>query len=220
MGVTCPRKGPMPTNELAISDIVSATLGLISLHAVLADVTYRDAESDFVGGVGDTVRIRVPSVIEARDGAVDGETQFSDIQETAVPVELSREAYNATKLSDRELSLGIADFGAQVLDPQALGIVRMIEQTIADEINAAIAASSREIDPEDPIRALTVASAEFLARENARADGAVFVIGPDLLAAFLNSPVLQNASAVGSDEVIRGGRLGRILGFDVYASPY
>ncbi len=210
----------MSENTLEISSIVAATLGLISHHAILSSVAYRDAESDFVGGVGDTVRVRVPQIIEARDGSVDGATQFSDIEEHAVPVELSVEAYSAVKLSDRELTLKIEDFGRQVLNSQAMGIVRKCEQTLAEKMNEVIASSTREIDPDNPLRAMTEAASEFLRRENGRSDSMVFVIGPALLAAFLNNPTLQNASALASDDVIRGGRLGRLLGFDVYASPY
>ncbi|MFE1101333.1 P22 phage major capsid protein family protein [Nocardiopsis alba] len=212
-----PKDGHM-ANQIPVSQIVAASLGLIEANSVLGNLVYRDAESSFVGGVGDTVRVRVPNVIEAKDGT-GAPTEFDSINEGAVPVTLTAEAYNAVKLSDKELTLDIVNFGAQVLQPQASGVAKFCEKTIAGVMNEQVAASTDTIDPANPLAAIARAAAEFTRRE-LDMSGRTLVIGPDMLEAFLSLPALQDVAAAGADEALRGGELTRLMGFSVRVSPF
>lgn len=205
-------------NNIPVSNVISASLGLLEANSVLGRLVHRDAEAGFTGGVGDSVRVRLPSIIEARDGA-GAETVFSDLDEGTATVELTHEAYSAVLLSDKELSFDLYDFGRQVLNPQAAGIARFAENAIAGILNDAVADSSHTVDPGNPLSAVARAAGEFTRREIGFEDRYV-VIGPDLVEAFLTAEALQNSSASGDDSVIRGGRIGRVYGFDVWVSPY
>lgn len=206
-------------NNIAVSQVVATTLGLIERESTLSRISFRDAEAAFVGGVGDSVRIRIPRAIAARDGVVDGDTHFTDLNEDTVAIELTQELYSAVKLSDWELTLDIESYAKQVLQPQALGIVRDCEKAMADVMNAETAVATRTIDPDQPLRALTAAAAELVRRENGSPERH-FVIGPELLEAFLSEKAIQDASAAGSADVIQAGYVGRVMGFDVHVSPY
>ncbi|QUX28142.1 hypothetical protein KGD83_23210 [Nocardiopsis akebiae] len=203
-----------------MSDVINASLGLVETESVLGNLVYRDAEAGFTGGVGDTVRVRVPNVIDAQNGAGQA-TVFSDIAEGAVPVTLTDEAYSAVKLSDKELSLDIVNFGAQVLQPQAAGVAKYCEKAIAGVMNAQVndAANTNTINPDAPLSAIARAAAEFTRRELPM-NGRILVIGPEMLEAFLNLPALQDVASAGADEALRGGELTRLMGFSVRVSPY
>jgi hypothetical protein len=207
-------------NSIPVDQVITATLGLIEANSVLGNLVHRDAERGFVGGVGDTVRVRVPNVIEARDGAGTA-TIFSDIDEGAVPVTLTNEAYSAVKLTDMELSLSITDFGVQVLQPQSAGVAKYCERAISGVMNEQVndAGNTNTIDPTAPLRAIAKAAAEFTRRELPM-EGRILAIGPDILEAFLALPALQDVAAAGADEALRGGELTRLMGFSVRVSPY
>lgn len=216
---SCLKGGPVAHN-IPVSQIVNGTLGLIEANAVLANLVYREAEAGFIGGVGSTVRVRVPNVIEAQNGAGQN-TVFSDIDEGAVPVTLTDEAYSAVKLTDKELSLDIVNYGAQVLQPQASGVAKYCERAIAGVMNAQVHVpdNANTISPTMPLAAIAKAAAEFTRRELSM-EGRVLVIGPEMLEAFLNLPALQDVAAAGADEALRGGELTRLMGFSVRVSPY
>lgn len=207
-------------HTIPVEQVIAASLGLIESNSVLGGLVFRDAEKGFVGGVGDSVRVRVPNVIEAQDGA-GADTVFSDVDEGAVPVKLTAEAYSAVKLSDKELSLDIVNLGTQVLQPQAAGIARYCEKAIAGVMNGAVndPANTNTISVATPLGAVAKAAAEFTRRELSM-EGRTLVIGPDMLEAFLNLSALQDVAAAGKDEALRGGELTRLMGFSVRVSPY
>lgn len=207
-------------NNIPIESVISATLGLIESNSVLSKLVHRDAEKGFTGGVGDTVRVRVPKVIEARDGTGEA-TVFTDIDEGAVPVTLSAEAYSAVRLTDKEMSLELVNFGVSVLQPQSSGVAKFSEKAIAGVMNDQVndVENTNVVDPAAPLGAIAKAAAEFTRRE-LDMPGRSLVIGPDILESILNLPALQNAAAAGNTDIIEGGYLTRIMGFDIYVSPF
>lgn len=205
-------------NDFPVSSVVSGALGLLEANSVLGKLVYRDAEKAMVGGVGSSVRIRVPKTIEARDGTGQA-TVFTDINEDAIPVTLSAEAYSAVKLSDAEMTLDLVNFGAQVLQPQASGIARYCEEAIAAAMNAQSEASTETVSLDSPLGAFTRAAAEFT-RRGIQLPGRYMAIGPDVFEALLSVPSLQDAAATGGAEIIEGGMFTRLLGFQVHVSPY
>jgi hypothetical protein len=205
-------------NDFPVSSVVAGALGLLESNSVLSKLVYRDAEKSMVGGTGDTVRVRVPEVIEAVDGTGQA-TQFTDIEDGSLPVQLSAEAYSAVLLSDRDLTLDLISFGAQVLQPQAAGVARFCEQAIAGVMNTASAESTHSISPSAPLGAFVRAAAEFTRRE-IPLQGRYMAIGPDAFEALLSVPSLQDAAASGNADVIEGGYFTKLLGFQVHVSPY
>src|SRR5699024_2627144 len=204
-------------NSIETSDIVSATLGLIEAEAILGRLVYRDAEKNFYGGTGDTVRVVLPSVIPAQDGTGEA-TEFTDLDETAVSVQLTDEAYSAVRLSDLEATLDILDLGVQVLRPQAAGIVQYVEGVIAEQLNTAIGSATETVDPDNPVKAVAKAASEFSRRRIPR-EGRALVISPGLEESFLMSEHLVNASHAGDNRAVRNGSLGTVFGFEVNVSP-
>ncbi|MGW8439301.1 P22 phage major capsid protein family protein [Nocardiopsis sp. NPDC055879] len=201
-----------------MSQAIGGALGLLEANSVLGKRVYRDAEKSFGGGTGTTVQVRVPNTITATNG-LGQNTVYTDINESTVPVEITAEAYSAIALTDQEMSLSVIDFGKQVLQPQASGIAKYCEQAIAGVMNDAATESTSEIDPTNPLGAFVRAAAEFTRRE-VPLQGRTMAIGPDVLEVLLALPALQDVAAAGGGDVLEGGFVARLLGFEIVVSPY
>jgi hypothetical protein len=209
------------SNSLNINSIVSGAVALLQHQSVLANKVYRDAEGAFVGGVGSKVAVRLINVIEGKEFDAETGTEVSPLAEGTKDITLTHWGYNAVGLTDRELTLNIENFGAQVMKPQTAGIAKMAEKAVAKVLNDKITAADAKnvVKKDDPLAAVAAASAAFTAAEVPEEDR-TFAIGPDLQTAFQTSEALRNASASGSADTLRSGLIGRVYGFDVVVSPY
>ncbi|MEU7576000.1 hypothetical protein AB0B50_00085 [Streptomyces sp. NPDC041068] len=206
-------------HTITTDEIVAAALGLLEAKSVLGSRVWRDAESSFIGGVGDEVTVTLPTVVEAKLKDDGKNIDYSDLNEQTFKVKLTDHAYNAIKLNERQMNFDIRNFGAQVLTPQASGVAKHCEKAVTGILNKAIEGATEEITKDAPLAALAKVSAEMTAREIDE-DGRVLAIGPDLKEAFLALPELQNAAFAGDANVIQNGSLGRVLGFEVVVSPF
>jgi len=211
----------VPNQFLNPEVIASTLLGVLEREVVLPPLMWRMAGADFRGARGDTVTVRVPAYLEAREYEMRNNRAqpivIDDIEETGVDVALDRMLYSAVALTDEQLTLDIASFGEQVLGPQARAVVRHMEQTVADVIeDAPVAWTVSEADP-------------FLAAAQARAalnkasvptGGRVLLLGADVETAFLASPLLVRADTSGSDSALRDAEVGRIAGMQTYVSQF
>ncbi|WP_431871922.1 P22 phage major capsid protein family protein [Nocardiopsis eucommiae] len=205
-------------NSFPVSQAIGGALGLLEANSVLGKRVHRDSEKHFGGGTGATVQVRIPKTISATNG-MGQNTVYTDINESTVPVEITAEAYSAVALTDQEMALNVIDFGKQVLQPQASGVAKFCEQAIAGVMNTAVTDSTLEISPTNPLGAFVRAAAEFTRRE-IDLPGRTMAIGPDVLEVLLALPALQDVAASGGGDVLEGGFLTKLLGFDIVVSPY
>jgi hypothetical protein len=207
-------------NNFATSDVVASTAAdLLRAHLVLGRLVFRDAEADFVGGRGDTVRIRVPKVIEAQPFTGSTSAITTSLTETTVPVTLSTHAMNAVELSAKDVTLDIESFGAQVLMPQVAGVSKFVEKAIAGVMQPVITAGTLTFDPANPRDSITAAGQTLDERE-VEAGSRVLVVSPAVKRALLMDPNLSNVDSAGSPSALRDAIVGRLHGFDVYMTPY
>lgn len=211
----------MPNEFLAAEQIVAGFLGILEREVVLPQFCTRLAESDFVGAKGDTVTMRVPSYLEAREynwrDSPRSAIVIDEIAEVGVDVKLDHMPYSAVALTDENLTLDIREFGEQVLSVQARAIVRYMEQLVADTIeNAPHAWTVEEADP-------YLAAAKARSALNKAAvpmAGRVLLLGADVETKFLASPLLVRADTSGSDSALRDAEIGRIAGMPTFVSMF
>lgn len=207
-------------NAFATSDVVARTAaGLLKAKLVLGRLVFRDAEADFVGGVGDTVRVRVPKVIEAQPFTGSMSAITSTLNETTVQVELTTHAMNPVDLSAKDMTLNIESFAVQVLAPQVGGVAKLIEKTIAGVIQPVIDAGTLTFDPANPRDSITAAGQTLDERE-VDAGSRVLVVSPAVKRALLMDPNLSSVDHAGSPSALQDAIVGRLHGFDVYMTPY
>lgn len=204
--------------------IIRTALGLLQRQIVLPALVWTDAFHDFTGSYNDTVSIRVPGRLTARTRALRGTggaraITLDNLTETKVDVTLDTDIYSAVPVTDEELTLDIADFGAQVLAPQVRAVAEGLENGLVTEMQQATYATTVNFDPDDAYgsivdvrKALNDADVPFAGR--------ALVVGSSIEAAILKDDKFSRFDASGQAGItaLTEARLGRIAGFDVYTS--
>ena len=140
-----------------------------------------------------------------------------DLTETKVDVSLDTHVYHAVAVTDEELTLDIADFGAQVLTPQVRAVAEDIEDQVAAEMTAATYPTTLTLDTAKPEDTLVDARAA-LNKANVPHGDRFAVLGADMESVFLKSEALKRVDASGSDSALRQAEIGPLRGFTIFSS--
>ncbi|WP_431781709.1 P22 phage major capsid protein family protein [Streptomyces chumphonensis] len=209
-------------NTFLKPEVIAATsLGLLQREVMLPRLVWSDAISDFAGAKNDTVSIRVPARLEAREygwrNDRSSEIVLDELAETKIDVSLNHDIYSAVAVTDEQLTLDIRDFGGQVLAPQTYAIARAVEDLLVTTIEGATYANTITVDPSDPFSGAVDARTALNKAEVPR-DGRVLLVGADFEAAMLKSELLKRVDESGSDGALREATIGRYAGFTVVGS--
>jgi len=209
------------SNFIKAERVVSTALGLLLRELVLPRLVWRDAAGDFAGAKGDTISIRLPAYAPARKRALrSGAARTKDsLHERKVDVTLATDIYKDVPIKDEELTLDIADFGGQVLNPVLVGIAMQLEQEVADLIRTATYQNVvNYTGATDDVYKVAVSARKLLNNNHVPFAGRVLLVGSDVESDFLNNDKFNRADTSGSDQTLREATIGRVAGFDVVTS--
>lgn len=201
--------------------IVSMGLGLLQRQLLLPRLVTRMSGADFVGKKDDTVNVKIPAVLSAREYGFRNnrasEIVTDDLLEQTIPVVLNKDPYSAVSLTDEQLTLDIVDFAAQVLNPQVQAVAEKLESYIAAVMeNGTYTASDIEVDDTDDFYSVVLLPArKALNIANVPTANRVIVLGANVEAWALDNELFKRADASGSDSVLRDAEIGRAAGFRV-----
>lgn len=201
--------------------VVATAIGLLRRELVLPRLVWTDAAIDPKLAKDDTVSIRLPAYAPARTRALrSGAARVKDqLHERKVDVTLDTDVYKDVPITDEQLSLDIADFGGQILNPVVLGIAEQCEQEVLDVIEGATYLHSlTHTGGTDPYGTLVDARSRLNASRLPFA-GRALAVGSDLEAEILKSDHFSDASRSGTTDVLREANIGRIAGFEVFVAP-
>ena len=212
----------MANSFLKAEQIAAQALGLLRREMVLPRLITARPISDFVGAKNDTVSIRVPAVLTARDYEWRTRTApitVDDITETSVPVVLDTHLYHAGALTDEQMLLDIGNFGAQVLEPQTRAVAERMEDKIAAGMAAApiteqITYTLSTGKPRD----LAVDARKLLNDANVPKGDRVLLVGSAIESQFLKDDHLTQVDTSGTSDALREAIIGRLAGFTVATS--
>ena len=215
----------MANTFLKAERIAAQALGLLQRELVLPRLVTLYGRSDFVGAKNDTVTVRVPARLTAREYEWRTRTApivIDDITETSVDVKLDKHPYHAGALTDEQLTLDIADFGVQVLQPQVRAVAIELENILADVIEAVPVPTAQQVDLDmtaggDPWRAALEAR-RILNTNNVPMADRVLLLGSNVEVEFLDHDKFVKANEAGTDSALRDAIIGRIAGFTVVTS--
>lgn len=214
----------MPDHKIVKAEAwASAALGLLHRDIVLAGLVQRDTGANFTGAANDTLNIRRPSRLAAVNEALrdmdesDYEIESESLNESSIAVTLDRHVYSAVDLSDAQLSLDIADFGAQVLNPQARAVATRLEFMVAEAMNG-LDAEEITVSGDDGVRNAIVKLRRKLNENDVPNDGRVLVVGVDVEEKLLRDKHLTQVDQSGSDSALRNAEVARLLGFRIVVS--
>lgn len=211
------------------STIAAQALGLLERELVLPRLVTRYGAADFSGQKDDKVTVRVPAVLTAREYEFrtrNNPIVLDELEERSVTVALNKHPYSAVAITDEELTLDIADFGAQVTQPQTRAVAEKLEGYVATAITTAPyradmivsgASGTGGISDGEAYKMATRARAA-LNKKNVPLGNRRLLLGADVEELFLSDKRFSEVDKAGTDDALREALLGRIAGFDVYLS--
>ena len=179
----------------------------------------RDLSEDF-GELGDTVQVRKPSRLEAREfDAVNG-VDYQDIKEESVDVNLST-------LATVDVAAGAVETAVSLNSEEALerDFILPAARALAAKINSDGLKLYKDVyacagTAGTPISTLNDLSDVRKALNLARVPefGRKLIVDPEADAKLITVEQLASAAHSGDTEALRNGSLGRIFGMDVYTT--
>lgn len=194
------------------TQVASAVIAGLYDQGVLAGTIYRDPETDFVAGKGDSVTVRAPVAVPATNFT--GTATPTDINEGKVVVNLDHMPYSQTFPNQKEQTLYVEDFYTQVLEPQVAGIAEYIENAIATELLTTGGTASGGDWP-----TAIAAAAGVLTTNRVPSSGRYLAVSGDVLGALLGAvPFASAADSPNGPQGLQDATIGRYYGFDVVTS--
>lgn len=201
---------------LTSAPISRLAIALLRRQLVLVGTVTRVPGDEYAGPSGGTVTIRVPQPRTAKEQATPGDPiSFEDIDEVAVDVTLAH-LYDATRITDEDLSLSLENFGRQVLLPQVAAVAEAAENELADVMNGLdpVEDFGWSLDPEDPeaTEDTVLAARELLTTNGAPAAGRYMAVAPDVATRLLRVEKFTRVDARGSANALEEATIGRLYG--------
>jgi hypothetical protein len=128
------RQEKNPMSLVTAKPVADLAVELLRRQIVLPALVSRIGSANYTGS-GGTVTLRVPVPRTAHEQKTRGANiEFDEIEEESVDVQVGH-WYDATTLSDEEMTLDLVDFGRQVLAPQVASVAEAAENQLADVMN-------------------------------------------------------------------------------------
>lgn len=220
----------MPANQFLTPQVISRTaIGALVQDLILPRLVSRDAESDFGGGNGTVVNVRVPATVTGGGARTYTQTLrdagtpivLDRLTETTIPVTIGPEIYKGAPVTDDDLTMELTDFNSQVLDPLVQVVGVGAEAVLATEMNGftADATITPALDGSDIHSAILEARLK-LNKRHVPQTGRVLVISPEVELMLLNDEAnrLVRYDASGSAEALRNATIGRLYGMATITS--
>ena len=192
--------------------VANEALMCLQSNLVMADLVHRDYADEFVA-VGDTISIRKPAKFVAKNFT--GVTEPQDITEDKVTVKLDRFRDVTVAVTSKEMTLDIADFSAQVVQPAMQAIAQAIdEDLLAVATEKAGYRMASDPCPGDLYDIANVAKQLDLAK--APIQNRSLVLHPEHKYRYALTENLSNVSYAGDNETLRDALLGKVYTLDTY----
>ena len=209
---------------LTAGRIVSAALGLLVRESSLPRTVWRDPVGDFAGAKDDTISVRLPAYAPARTRVLrSGTTRTKDsLNERKVDLTLDVDVYKDVGVTDEQMGLDIVDFGAQVLNPIAQGMVQEITSQVAAEMSGASYARSIAFTyaTGDAWEDIILAAREYLNKAHVPMGSRYLAVGASIETALLSTDLFVKANESGDGgTAIADATLGRKGGFTIITAP-
>ena len=192
--------------------VAKEALMVLQSNLVMADLVHRDYSDEFVN-VGDTISVRKPAKFVAKNFT--GQTQTQDVTEEAVSVKMDRFRDVTVAVTSKELSLDIADFSRQVVEPAMQAIAQAIDQDLL-----AVAASQASFKQRSEAATASLKDVAALAKhldvKKAPAQNRSLVLHPEHKYRYALAENLSSAAYSGDNQMLRDALLGRLYTLETY----
>jgi len=198
--------------------ISSLAFELLSRTLVLPRTVARPPGGEFTGPNGATLTVRVRQTRTAQEQESPGAPiDYVGIDEKSVDVTLGH-LYDATRITDEDLSLAIQDFGAQVTAPQVQAIALGAEDKLAATMNDLAIDLAVNVSDATDVEGAVLAAREQLTRDGCPAGGRWLAVSPEFATPLLSLDKFSRVDASGSTSALRDAVLGKVYGLNVVES--
>ena len=192
--------------------VANEALMCLSNNLVMADLVHRDYADEFVS-VGDTISIRKPAKFVAKNFT--GTTEPQALTEGSVSVKLDRFRDVTVAVTSKQMTMDIADFSAQVVQPAMQAIAQAIDEDLL--AMATEKAGYRQDSDEYPFGLDGIAMvAKRLDMEKAPMQNRSLVMHPEHKYRYILSGSLSDVSYAGDNETLRDALMGKVYTLETY----
>ena len=211
----------MPNTFITPSMIARVGLATLYDNLVLAQLVWRDFDSDFAGQVGDTVNVRVPAVFAANPFSRAAGITIQTATESSVPVKIDTVADVSFNVTSEELALDVDSFAERLLNPAMMAIVQAVDVALANGLAAAATGGggggTKTWTSPKVYENITDARTQ-LTRNKLPLTDRFCVLSPEATGLALKQDLFVQAQQAGSTTALREADLGRAAGFDTFES--
>lgn len=188
---------------------------------------HKFGQADYSGAEGDTVMIKRPPVLVARDAGFRSRNTplvVDSIIQSRIAVKLTKHPYSRVGLSPEEATLDQVSYVRDVQAPQVRAMVEDFDDSIAaaladatfvHEVDFKEGATGKTGDP----RKVAIAGKAKLDSSNVPSAGRFWLVGASVSAAVAAYDKLLDVDTAGIPEALRDGVVGRLAGFTIIDWP-
>jgi hypothetical protein len=194
--------------------IARAALSALRNRTIMASLVWRQAETEYGGGTGDSITIRRPPTFVPKkfDRSVGIEPQ--DITEHGITLSLDDIYDISVVLADETVLLDLRDLNEQVITPSMTAMADAMDRLVINTLDTL--PTDLSWDDSDVLRTLSEARMR-MNRLGAPLSGRTLVLSPEAAKRLLDHDIVRRADASGNGgQALREASLGRLMGFDIY----
>ena len=207
----------MANTFITVKDFARAALPRLIDHLVFPNLIHKDYSDDFSVMKGDTIQVRKPIILEARDFDPSQGVSTQDITETSVDVTLDKIATVDVGIEALQGATNIDDLTRVFIDPAAAALAEKINRDglqLYKDVYTSVGTAGTT-----PASLSVLASARKALNQNrAPVSGRAAVWDPEADAAFTALDAIVHAEKSGDTAALREGSIGRVMGMDNYMS--
>ena len=184
---------------------------------------HKFGRADFTGASGDTVNIKRPPLLRARDKGWRSANAIvvDDIVQSSIAVVLSKFPYSAVHLSPEEATLDEVDFVRDIQAPQVQAMLEFFEEVVVDTLGAAdfvfeviynpASSTTKEKDP----RQVASRARKLFQDAKVPTGGRYWLCGSSVAEAIRDFDKILDVDTSGIPEALRDGVVTKLSGFIV-----
>ena len=207
----------MANEFVTVKEFARHALPRLMEHLVFPNLIHKDFSNDFAARRGDTIQVRKPVVLEARDFDPVQGVSTQDVVESTVDVTLDKIATVDVGIEALQGAASVDDLTRLFIDPAAAALARKINEDglkLYQDVYAAVG-NAGETPADLSVFAKT---RKALNEQKAPVSGRVAVWDPEADAAFTSIDAIVHAEKAGSNQALREGSIGRVMGMEHYMS--
>lgn len=207
----------MPNKFLETKNIARQTLPMLISNLVFPNLIHKDFSNDFVPGRGTKIQVRKPIKLIAEEFDESKGVKAQDIKEESVEVTLDKLATVDVEFSAIQRVTNVDDLNRLFLQPAAVALAEKINKDGLELYKHVPTCVGKAGTTPNTLETIAAVRGQ-LNTQKVPVAGRVAVWDTAADTAFSTIPAIVNAEKSGSNNALREGSIGRIMGLDNYMS--